>query len=344
MMPVLDGFQLLAGIREDERTRRIPVVLLSARAGEESRVEGMQAGADDYLIKPFSARELLARISARLEIARLQGEGERRYRELAESLEIQVHARTQQLEQRTAELVKQSEDIRNLSAQLLQIQDEERRHIARELHDSAGQTLAVLGMSLAQLAQQAKATAPDFAGQAETSEGLVQQLQQEIRTASYLLHPPLLDENGLTSALGWYTQGLKERTGLNIVLNVSENFGRIEKDIELVVFRLVQECLTNIHRHSGSKIAAIQLTRGPDGIVLEVRDEGKGISAERLAEIQSGGSGVGIRGMRERVAQFSGTMRIESNSSGTGIHVAIPLAKAALRDEVGTGEPLQAAV
>src|SRR5580692_11219917 len=122
MMPVLDGFQLLAAIREHERTRRIPFVLLSARAGEESRVEGMHAGADDYLIKPFSARELLARISARLEIARLQGEGERRYRELAESLEIQVRARTEQLEQRTGELVKQSEDIRNLSAQLLQIQ------------------------------------------------------------------------------------------------------------------------------------------------------------------------------------------------------------------------------
>jgi len=274
----------------------------------------------------------------------LQGEGERQYRELAESLEIQVRARTEQLEQRTAELVKQSEDIRSLSAQLLQIQDEERRRIARELHDSAGQTLAVLGMNLAQLTAQVKAKAPAIACQAETSEGLVQQLQQEIRTTSYLLHPPLLDENGLTSALGWYTQGLKERTGLNIALNVSEDFGRIQKDIELVVFRLVQECLTNIHRHSGSKTAAIRLTRQADMVILEVRDEGKGISPERLAEIQAGGSGVGIRGMREGVAQFFGTMRMDSNSSGTGIHVTIPIAKTALQDEAGTGEPLQAAV
>jgi len=334
MMPVMDGFQLLQAIREDERTRRIPVVLLSARAGEESRVEGMHAGADDYLIKPFSARELLARISARLEIARLQGEGEQQYRELAESLEIQVHARTEQLEQRTAELVKQSEDIRNLSAQLLQIQDEERRHIARELHDSAGQTLAVLSMNLAQLTELAKAQARDFAHQAETSQGLVQQLQQEIRTASYLLHPPLLDENGLASALGWYTQGLQERTGLNIELNVPKNFGRIQKDVELVVFRLVQECLTNIHRHSGSKTAAIRLTREADTVVLEVRDEGRGISPEKLEQIQSGGSGVGIRGMRERIAQFSGTMKIESDSSGTRIYVAIPIGKTALQDEL----------
>lgn len=344
MMPVMDGFQLLEAIRENERTRTIPVVLLSARAGEESRVEGMHAGADDYLIKPFSARELLARISARLEITRLQGEGERRYRELAESLEKQVRARTEQLEQRTSELVKQSEDIRNLSAQLLQLQNEERRHIARELHDSAAQTLALLGMNLAQLSEQAKTKAPDIARHAETSEALVQQLQQEIRTASYLLHPPLLDENGLISALGWYTQGLKERTGLDITLNVAEDFGRIPSHVELVVFRLVQECLTNIHRHSGSKTAAIRLTHEADMVVLEVRDEGKGISPERLAEIHSGGSGVGIRGMRERVAQFSGTMRIESNCSGTGVYVTLPIAKTASRDQTETNEPLQAAV
>jgi signal transduction histidine kinase len=344
MMPVRDGFQLLEAIRKDERTRTIPFVLLSARAGEESRVEGMHAGADDYLIKPFSARELLARVSARLEIARLQGEGERRYRELAESLEILVRARTEQLEQRTAELVKQSEDTRSLSAQLLQIQSEERRRIARELHDSAGQTLAVLGMNLGHLINVVKTKAPEIAGQAETSDELVRQLQQEIRTASYLLHPPLLDETGLTSALGWYTQGLKERTDLNIALDIPEDFGRVQRDIELVVFRLVQECLTNIHRHSGSKTAIIRLTREADMVVLEVRDEGKGISRERLAEIQSGGSGVGIRGMRERVAHFSGTMRIDSNGSGTRIYVAIPMSEAALRDETGTDEPLQTVV
>ena len=196
-------------------------MLLSARAGEESRVEGIQAGADDYLIKPFSARELLARVSGRLEIARMQAEGEQLYRELAESLEKQVRVRTGQLEHRTTELIKQSEEIRNLSAKLLQIQDEERRHIARELHDSAGQTLAVLGMTLAQLTQQAKAKAPEIL-EGEVSEQIVQQLQQEIRTASYLLHPPLLDENRLTSALGWYMQGLKERTALDISLEASE--------------------------------------------------------------------------------------------------------------------------
>ncbi|MFZ0735126.1 MAG: response regulator [Candidatus Sulfotelmatobacter sp.] len=344
MMPGMNGFQLLAAIRGDQRTRRIPVVLLSARAGEKARVEGMQAGADDYLIKPFSALELLARISARLEITRIQAEGEQLYRELAESLEKQVRVRTGQLEHRTTELMKQAEEIRNLSAKLLQIQDEERRHIARELHDSAGQTLAVLGMTLAQLTQQAKAKAPEILHQVEVSEQIVQQLQQEIRTASYLLHPPLLDENGLTSALGWYMQGLKERTALDISLEASEDFGRIQGEVGLVIFRLVQECLTNIHRHSGSKTAVIRLNRDESTVTLEVRDEGKGISPERLAEIQSGGSGVGIRGMRERVAQFSGTMRVESDSSGTRIHVTIPITKPVSGDQAASGEPLQTAI
>lgn len=344
MMPVLDGFELLEAIRQDERTRRIPVMLLSARAGEEARVEGMQAGADDYLIKPFSARELLARIGSRLEIARLQGEGEERYRTLAESLEKQVQARTGQLEQRTTELIKQSEDIRNLSAQLLQIQDEERRRIARELHDSAGQSLAVLAMTLVQLTQDVKAKAPEVADQAEASERIVQQLQQEIRTASYLLHPPLLDERGLTSALGWYTTGLTERTGLNISLNIPEDFGRLQRDIELVIFRLVQECLTNIHRHSGSKTASIRLSRGGNTVVLEVRDAGKGIRPEKLSDLQSGGSGVGIRGMRERVAQLSGEMIVKSDSTGTRISVTIPISKSIAAGEARLGESLQAAI
>ena len=343
MMPVMDGFELLKAIRGDESTQRIPVVLLSARAGEESRVEGMDAGADDYLIKPFSARELLARIAARLEIVRLRGEGEQRYRELAESLEKQVRTRTEQLECRTTELVQQSEDIRTLSSQLLLLQNEERRHIARELHDSAGQTLAVLSMNLARLAEEAKTQSPELAVEAEVSEKLVQQLQQEIRTASYLLHPPLLDESGLASALELYVNGVTERTGLAIQLEVAEDFGRVSRELELVIFRMVQECLTNIHRHSRGKSATIRLSRDDQSLTLEVRDQGQGIPAKKLAEIQAGASGVGIRGMRERVRQFSGQMNLESDSSGTRVHVTIPTKRAA-NQEAGSTQPFEAAV
>jgi len=254
-------------------------------------------------------------------------EAEQKYRELAEMLEGQVRARTRDLEERNAEILRQSEEVRELHWRLLRAQDEERRHIARELHDSAGQTLTVLGMNLGQLVQKAGLNDPQLATDAETIQEMVQQLHRDIRTASYLLHPPLLDESGLYSALSWYIQGLIERSGLQINLEIPEDFGRLPRDMELVIFRLVQECLTNIHRHSGSKSASIRIARVTSEVTIDIQDSGHGIPPQRLAEIQSGGSGVGIRGMRERLGQFKGEMNIHSNSSGTRISVAIPLTK-----------------
>lgn len=155
-------------------------------------------------------------------------------------------------------------------------------------------------------------------------DSLVQHLSQEIRTTSYLLHPPLLDGSGLTSALRWYAQGLEERSGLDIDLNVPDDFGRFDPDMELALFRLVQECLTNIHRHSGSKKAIIRLRREGDKLRIDVQDYGKGIPPEQLSEIQSHSAGVGIRGMREHLRQFGGELAIDSGSSGTTISAVLP--------------------
>ncbi len=324
MMPRLDGFEMLRAVRADQDLKSIPVILLSARAGEESGLEGLEAGADDYLVKPFSARELMARVGSHLAMARIRRESAEQFRTLSERLDAEVRVRTQEWEERGNDLLKQSEQMRDLSRRLLQVQDEERRHFARELHDSAGQTLAVLGMNLSQLLQEIQERAPDFAKRVEASEQLVRQLSQEIRTTSYLLHPPLLDEIGLASALAWYTQGLSDRTGIHIDLSIPEDFGRISLDIELVVFRLVQESLTNIHRHAGAKNAAIRIAREHSGISVEISDDGGGMPAAKLAEVRLGGSGVGIGGMRQRVRQFGGDMRIESDNSGTKILVTIP--------------------
>lgn len=247
------------------------------------------------------------------------------YRRLAERLDAEVRARTQELEQRNADVLKQSEHVRDLSLRMMKMQDQERRHVARELHDSAGQTLAVLGMSLGALIQKAKTVAPDLVHDGEGIEKLVQQLNREIRTTSYLLHPPLLDESGLTSALSWYVQGLSERGGLAIALDIPSDFGRLPADMELAIFRVVQEGLTNIHRHSGSRSAEIRIMREDGCVDIGIQDRGKGMSPERMAEIQSHGSGVGIRGMRERVRQFQGEMKIESNGSGTHILVSLPI-------------------
>ncbi len=268
---------------------------------------------------------------------------EENYRKLAETLDAEVRARTKQLEERNADVLRQSQQLRDLSWRLLRIQDEERRHIARELHDSAGQTLTVLGIGLARLVQKTGRNAPELASDTELIQEAVQQLHREIRTTSYLLHPPLLDESGLHSALSWYVQGLIERSGLNITLNIAEDFGRLPAEMELVVFRLVQESLTNIHRHSGSKTASIRISRKTDLITLEVEDQGKGMSPEKLAEIQSRGSGVGIRGMQERVRQFEGAMKVESGSSGTRIVVTIPMKQHTLQGQSGA-EPVQPAV
>jgi PAS domain S-box-containing protein len=265
---------------------------------------------------------------------------EEKYRNLAETLDAEVRVRTRELEERNAEVVQQSEQLRDLSSRLLQAQDEERRHIARELHDSAGQILAALAMSLAQVTQCAPPEVSKFAKNLEDSQRLVQHLSQEIRTTSYLLHPPMLDEIGLPEALRWYITGLMERSGLDITLSVSDDFGRLSREMELVMFRLVQECLTNIHRHSGSKSAAIRMAHEDQSVTLEIRDEGRGISPDKLSRIQAQGSGVGIRGMRERVRQFDGDMNVQSNDQGTTIFFKFPLPKAAASTSERPSEPL----
>ena len=265
-------------------------------------------------------RDISEQVRARIAIS----ESEERFRQLAETLESEVVIRTKELEERNAEVLAKSETVQALSRSLMHVQDEERRHIARELHDSAGQTLTVLGMNLARLAQLSEKKDAEVVEQLEEAQSSLQQLTQEIRTASYLLHPPLLDETGVAAALSWYVGGLRDRSGLDISLNLPENLERFSPDAELVVFRVVQECLTNVHRHSGSKSAAISLGLSDGNISVKVKDCGKGMSVEKLSGIQTKASGVGIRGMRERVRQLGGDLSIESDGTGTTVSVLLP--------------------
>jgi signal transduction histidine kinase len=266
-------------------------------------------------------------VQSHLQLARVRSEANLAIRRLAESLESEVHARTIELEQRNSEVLEQAETLQTLSRSLMHLQDDERRHIARELHDSAGQTLTVLGMKLAALSQLTKQRDANFAKQIseiEEIQEIVQQLTKEIRTTSYLLHPPLLDETGIADALKWYVDGLAGRSDLNIVLRLPKELPRFSRDTELVVFRVIQECLTNIHRHSGSKNAVIDLSFSDGIISVKVSDNGKGIPFEKLSEIQTNASGVGIRGMRERVRQLGGRISISSDTSGTTVSFTLP--------------------
>jgi len=222
------------------------------------------------------------------------------------------------------EVLEQTDELRELSRRLQQTQDEERRRIARDLHDSAGQIITALGMSLASITRRAGSNA-EISKTAEEGHEMVRQLSKEIRTLSYLLHPPLLDETGLSDAIQWYMQGLAERSGLKIELDIPKNFGRLPEDMEVAIFRIVQECLTNIHRHSGSKTAAIRLSLNAGNVYMEIQDDGTGMSAEKLAALRTQHSGVGITGMRERVRHLKGAMDIQSNPKGTKISVTFPV-------------------
>ena len=208
--------------------------------------------------------------------------------------------------------------LRELSGQLLHLQDEERRHIARELHDSAGQMLAALSMKLSLLGE-GVCGAPDADREIKESLELISELSTEIRTISHLLHPPLLDEVGLFSALRLYLEGFAERSKIKAELEIPNDFGRLASDVETTVFRVVQECLTNIHRHSGSAVARVVISRVDHDLRVEVHDEGKGISRDKRWEMEMPGkAGVGIRGMRERIRQLGGSLEISSSVNGKG--------------------------
>jgi signal transduction histidine kinase len=232
------------------------------------------------------------------------------------------------VKERTVELDRTNQNLRDLSARLMQLQDDERRRIARELHDSVGQMLAALGMNLAAVGTDIERLTKT-ANAVNDSAALVQELSREVRTISHLLHPPLLDEAGLASALHWYVEGFAERSKIKVDLEIPADFERLGRESETAIFRTVQECLTNIHRHSESPTARIRMAASDGYVCVEVEDRGKGIPPEKQFELASTGTpGVGIRGMRERLRQLGGSLDIHSNGKGTLIVARLPLAVA----------------
>ena len=217
-------------------------------------------------------------------------------------------------------------ELRILSGRLLSLRDEERRRLARDLHDSVGQMLAGAGMNLA-MVQRRLPNAETATQQLLTDLGLlIEQSVKEVRTLSYLLHPPLLDEVGLPSALEWYVSGFCSRSQIKVELEIAPDLGRFRNELELAVFRIVQETLTNVHRHSGSATAKITLSRSASQVRLRVGDQGKGMSLPVPGEAEERPLlGVGISGIRERVRNLGGQMQIRSGSSGTVVEVLFPI-------------------
>jgi signal transduction histidine kinase len=217
-------------------------------------------------------------------------------------------------------------ELHRLSQQLLRARDEERRNVARELHESTGQTLAALKMSLGRLREALPEEDEVAHSLLRSAVDLADDAVREVRTLSYLMHPPMLDEAGLPSALRWYVKGFAERSGISVQVDIPEDFGRHGQEIETTVFRIVQEALTNVHRYSGSRIATICLGREGGYLSAEVHDEGCGLPAPASSSGWGAPPGVGIVGMRERVKQLNGRFEMESApGKGTTVRVVLPV-------------------
>jgi PAS domain S-box-containing protein len=217
------------------------------------------------------------------------------------------------------------QDLQQLAARLLQSQDEERWRIAQELHDETAQTIFAINLNLTHLLQTQPALDDQAKSLLDETLGMGEHVLKEIRTLSYLLHPPLLDQVGLESAVEWYVDGFVKRSGMDVKLVLSPDIGRLPAEVETALFRIVQESLTNIHRHSGCKQASIRLTKEGDRIILEVKDRGRGMAAEaRVSSEDVQSLGVGISGMRQRMRQLGGQLDISSSQTGTTVTAVVP--------------------
>jgi signal transduction histidine kinase len=234
--------------------------------------------------------------------------------ERTQALNKELRSRVSQFDESQRLLEVRTLELQRLSAQLLQIQDEERRRLARELHDELGQLLSGLKMAL------------DTGDKNRDASQLAETALSTVRNISYLLHPPLLDEAGLRPALHWYVDGLVKRSNIEISLNLKpQTFPRLPKDIEVTIFRVVQESLTNVYRHSKSQSARVELEKQSDRVIVRVRDYGKGFPTELIAAMGSARLGVGLNGMKERIRQLGGELLISRAEPGTVIEARIPL-------------------
>src|SRR6202041_263455 len=259
-MPGMDGFETAQMIHEHPRFQNTPIVFVSGiHVTDLDRVKGYRHGAVDYVSVPVVPELLRAKVKVFVELRR----------------------KTQQLEE--------------LNARIIALRDEERRRIARELHDSVGQLLAAISMNSVLVQAESHKLSPEAAKRVSENAAMVAEAGKQIRTISHLLHPPLLDEVGLASALRWYVEGFSDRSGIQVDLELPTDFGRLSRDLETAIFRVVQECLTNIHRHSGSTTAKISIVRSDAKVEIEVEDQGKGIPAEKRQQLELGGkAGVGL--------------------------------------------------
>jgi signal transduction histidine kinase len=305
-MPELDGFELAEMIRQHPRFQKTAIIFISAvHLTDLDRLKGYQRGAVDYISVPVIPEVLRAKVSVFAEL----------------------HRRAQQLRTLNSEL-------RRLSVRLITMQDEERRRIARELHDGLGQELVAAKILLHRVTQQNSEEARKDA--ANDAAEIIDRGIQQVRSMSHLLHPPLLDEVGLVSALRWYLEGFTQRSGIETAIEVEPvEFSRLTPELETAIFRIIQESLSNVLRHSKARKAWVTLSVKDGQVVATVRDDGRGID-KRVAEQQPGSIGIGISGMGQRAKEFGGELRLATVHPGTLVEIMMPCKTPAPQDACAT--------
>lgn len=218
---------------------------------------------------------------------------------------------------------KSEEAVRKLSARLLRVQDDERRRMARQLHETVSQSLAALRMNLTVIEKSASDGASELVG---SSMAITDDALTEVRTLSYLLHPPMIDQAGLLTTLRWYVDGFEQRSGIMTTLDAPGDLGRLSRDVETSVFRIVQESLTNVQRHAGSATASVTIERLEDQLSVEIADQGRGLPQDLRGDRNALlAAGVGVAGINERVHELRGELTVRSSEAGTTVWVTLPI-------------------
>ena len=288
--PEIDGFGLADMIHQRPRFRETAIMFISgAHLTDIDRLKGYEHGGVDYISVPIIPELLRARVRVFAEL----------------------HRKTQQLETL-------NRWMRDLSSRMMTMQDDERRRLARELHDSLGQDLGAAKMTVDSI------HVTEARQKAVEARTLIDSALQKVRSISYLLHPPLLDELGLGSAIRWFLEGLTKRSGIQTSFEIQPDFPRLAADLETALYRIVQEALTNVYRHSGADNAWVALVRDENRVIVSVRDDGKGIP-EEIAILRPGSGGVGIAGMKQRLSELGGELRLENLNPGTLVEVTVPV-------------------
>jgi signal transduction histidine kinase len=295
-MPGMDGFETARLLRAAERTRLTPIVFLTAAAEEmDSVFRGYEVGAVDYLIKPIVPEVLKSKVAVFVELAR-----------------------------KSAQLAESEQKLRALAAHLISVREEERAHIAREIHDELGQVLTGLKMEVAWLARRLNDDQRPLLEKTESMGQLIDQTVQTVRKISTGLRPEVLDEMGLVAAIGWQAKEFQKRTGIRCRLNLPQELGGLERDLSTTMFRVFQEILTNIARHSRATRVDVDLKSQSEHLVLEVADNGIGIGSVG----RNGRRSLGLLGMQERALRVGGEVNIGSvPGHGTKVVVTIPAAR-----------------